>query len=1334
MAIFPTAPLSHNLPGPKRAATRLVLFALSICLGWASLPAAAQTAGEGAIQGTVTDPSGAVVPDATIVATNSATGVATSRTTTSSGFYVISPLSPGNYTVVVDARGFSEFKQLNLTLNAMQTFGLNITLRLGPTSANVTVTTAPPELQTTNATLGGSIDSSVYLKLPVLINNQQRDITAFSNLLPGAQPGSRSSLFSGTQSRVEEVYLDGIPVTTISQIGDNRPIFNVVPAEAVDQINVVTSGASAEYQGAGMVNYTTKSGGNQFHGTAADFVRNTVFDTWGFTAITGTKQVLVNGKITNVPAGKPADHQNEWTASVGGPISIPHLFSGHDKLFFFGSYDGFHSRAAANPIQTTIPTAKMRTGDFSELLAANGGPGYAIYDPTTQGACTANSTTGPCRYAYGQSYAGTPGPAGNPAGTPTNIIPAGQISPIAKYMEQWLPDPTLSGPGIISGNYLGGSPTGYDNWLYSGRIDYNVSDKQRISWIITGGNRVAWPFTGTAHLELPLPYTQSDYSTVAGHWSDLADSYTFTPHLVNQFRFGWSNFGGPPLKNLTEGIKQYEAVTAGISFGGVPANGQAPTEFPTSVFNGSNAPEQWGDGASGHTSTIVTESYTTVDNLLWVKGKHSMTFGFQIQRLEDNNSSYDGPASDITLNWSPNETACIVSGAKAATCTQPGTTPGSAFGPSSGYAYASYMLGAVDSTSISLQPFTVLGGRYATYAPYFQDDWKATSKLTLNLGLRWDYIGPYHEVLDRFSYLNPTLMNPVTGTPGALEFAGSWGGSAVSCNCSTPVHAYWKNWGPHVGFAYQLNGKTVVRGGFATLYSHGGGTGGASGAGTGPTQLGFTSSVSFPANAAGPGAGPAFYLNSNSSFSAANANFGGPGYSVPPITPPGTVSQTLNVGNTVDASGKYLAAGGAPTFADFYVSGRAPEFNFWNFGIDREISNNISISIDYAGSESHFIYGASNIRGLYSGQVNPIYYPLGSLLNAPATAANVAKAQAIVPSITVPYAGFEAAAATSGGSGQATIGRMLTWMPQFSSTADTWGSDVANASYHALQISAHKRMSNGIDITANYTYSKQLDDAGTMRDGYAIPASLTLNGKAWAQDRIDRGISATSVPQNLAVYGTYQMPFGTGSLGGSANPVFRQVIKGWELGGVLRYSSGTPLLITSSACTSSSQPFAGTCMPDLNPNFSGKTIRQNGSWGKGITAANFSGIQYLSGAINDTTPGDGAPNGTTKVSCASSTGSFCNSNPFMFGDAPRTMAYDGLRNPSVYGLDGSISRTFDITERWKFVFRADCQNIPNKVTFSSIQTNVNNTNFGSVGGATGNTGSRDFQFSGRINF
>ena len=1312
MKTFPHANHRHHGHGKGVAGIFNLLLGLALCLGWAARPAGAQTAGEAAIQGTVTDPSGAVIPNATVTATDNATGVATTRTTTSNGFYVISPLVPGTYTVTAGAKGFSDFKQLNVTIAAMQNLGLNVTLKVGSANQNVTVTAAPPELDTTDATLGASISSKVYLDLPVLINNQQRDITAFSNLLPGAQPGARSSLFSGTESRVEEVYLDGIPLTTINQIGDNRPVFNVVPAEAIGQINVVTSSASAEYQGAGMVNYTTKSGTNQYHGTVADFVRNTAFDTWGFTAITATREEVVNGVVTKVPAGKPADHQNELTFSVGGPISIPHLFSGHDKLFFYGSYDKFHARSAANPIQITIPTTKMRTGDFSELLASNGGPGYIIYDPTTQAACTANSTTGPCRYAFGQTYAGTPGPAGNPSGTATNIIPSGEISPIAKYFEQWLPDPTLSGPGVISGNYLGGTPTGYDNWLYSGRIDYNVSDKQRISWVITGGNRVAWPYTQGSDMALPIPYARSDYSTVAGHWSDLEDSYTFTPHLVNQFRFGWSNFGGPPLKNLTEGVKQYEAATAGISFTGVPSNGQAVTEFPTDVFSGNNAPDQWGDGGSGQTSTIVTENYTTIDNLLWVRGKHAMTFGFQMQRLEDNNSSYDGPVSSLTLNWSQDETASIAPNGS-----------GYQYGNNTGYSYASYILGAVNSTGISLQPFSVLGGRYDTYAPYFQDDWKVTSKLTLDLGLRWDYIPSYHETLNRFSYLNATLTNPVTGNPGALEFAGSWGGSGVSCGCNTPVHTYWKNWGPHVGFAYQVNDKTIVRGGFATLYSHGGGTGGAGGAGTGPSQLGFTSSVNFSANSAGPGAGPVFYLNNGSSFQAdgiGNANFGGPGYSVPAIQAPGAVSQTLNVGNTVSSTGAFIKASGAPGFPDLNVSGRAPEFNFWNFGIDRELSNNITISIDYAGSESHFIYGASNMRGLYSGQVNPIYYALGSLLNAPATAANVAKAQAIVSSITVPYNGFEQGAATSAGSGQATIARMLTWMPQFSGSTDTWGSSTANADYHALQISAHKRMSNGLDITANYTYSKQIDDAGTQRDGFAIPASYTLNGESWAQDRADRSISATSVPQDLAVYGTYNMPFGEGSLGGSANPVVRQIIKGWELSGTFTYSSGTPLLVTSSNCTSSSEPYAGTCMPDVNPNFTSKTIRENGSWGKGITAANFSAIRYL---VN---PQDG--------SCTAGSCPFSDSKAFMFGDAARVLPYNGLRNPSAYSLNGSVSRTFDITERWKFVFRADCQNIPNKVTFSGIQANMDSTNFGTVGGATGNTGSRDFQFSGRINF
>jgi hypothetical protein len=279
-------------------------------------------------------------------------------------------------------------------------------------------------------------------------------------------------------------------------------------------------------------------------------------------------------------------------------------------------------------------------------------------------------------------------------------------------------------------------------------------------------------------------------------------------------------------------------------------------------------------------------------------------------------------------------------------------------------------------------------------------------------------------------------------------------------------------------------------------------------------------------------------------------------------------------------------------------------------------------------------------------------------------------------------------------------------------------------------------MSNGLDITANYTYSKNFDDAGSQRDGYAIPANLTLTGKVWNQDRMDRSLSANSVPQNLAVYGVYHMPFGSGAFGGSANPMLRQIIKGWDLSGTFTYVSGTPLLITSSACSSTSEPMAGTCMPDVNPNYPIKAIRQNGSWGKGITASTFSTIRYLAGYNSDTTPGNGVPNGTTKQACAASTGPFCNSQQFMFGDAARIMSYDGLRNPSVYNLNGSVRRTFDLTERFKFVFAADCQNITNKVTFSGIGVGLNTASFGEVSssraGSTSNSRSRRVHPAGGI--
>jgi hypothetical protein len=1319
------AGLRVSFGGLRRSAwQRITLLALAIGLGLAPTLLApalrAQTAGEGGIQGTVTDSTGAVVPRATVVATNVATGIKTTQVSTSAGLYDIAPLLPGIYTVTATAAGFQKFKQENMDVQALHLTGLNIALQVGSASTEVTVTTAPPQLQTTNATLGGTIESNEYMALPLLVSgNQQRDITQFSNLLPGAQlnPGGRSSVIGGTQARLGEEYLDGLPLTTISQQGDNRPIFNVVPLESISEVQVVTSGFSAEFQGIGLENYTMKSGGNKYHGTAADFIRNTVFDTWGFAApwSTITNAAGVKGYANQV-GSKPVDHQNELSASFGGPLIIPHIFNGRNKLFFEGTYDKVHTRSAPTYSFDTLPTTLMRTGNFCELLSpANGGCGTAsapnlqLYDPTTLTCSGSSCTRSPI--------------AGN-------IIPATRISPISQYLEKFLPPVTN---GALTSNYLGGIPNGYDNYLWGGRIDYDISARNRLSIAGSDGRRHAVPYTsGTANL--PPPYLASTLSTVVGDFASVEDEFTITPHLVNQVSLGYFYFGGPPTRNNTEGTAQYESPAAGIT--GLPV-GQASDQFPGVTFGGTDGGTEWANPDT--TSKTVSHTFDVVDNVTWLLGKHSLTLGLQLQDLMENLSSFNTYSSPVTYAYSSNDTA-QESGTSYVTAT-------------SGFAYSSFLLGAVDSTSTNLQPFSDVGSRYHTIAPYVQDDFKLTPKLTLNLGLRWDYLPPFHETLDRWTFLNATATNPYTGNAGTFQFAGNYGGTGVSCGCTTPVHSYWKDFGPRVGFAYEADSKTVFRASYAILYAHGGGTGGAGATATG--QTGFSQPVSFPANPAGPSGNPAFYLNNSTGFQAqgiANTNFGGPGYTLPSIPAPSASTQlnTGQIGNFVNSAGAFVRSTAGISYADPYYGDRTPTTYFYNAGFQRALTNSITFTLNYAGTASHFLAGASNIRGVQSGEVNPIYFALGAggtvakpqygagLLTQAATPANVALAQAILPGCcTTPYPGFSLAAQTSTGASFATIAQSLKWMPQYSGTTDTWGAYTANAAYNSMQASLAIRPTRGLTFNVNYTWSKELDDAGTQRSGYAIPAAYNATGKAWAANRIDRSLSTLDSPQNVAAFGVWNLPFGKGHIGGD-HFLVRALAGGWTLSSVMTYSSGYPLLVTSTACTSTSLPNQGTCMPDLNPNFTGPIMTSK--WGQGITALTLGTKSYIrNGYVASTTVGNGgdAANTAAGAPCGSSVSPFCNSNALMIGDAPRTGAY-GLKSPGNFRLSSGIRRTFPIHEDVNFVFGVDVQNVTNSVTLGenvgnvSIPTGINASNYGTLNFASSD--SRDFQFSGRINF
>jgi hypothetical protein len=1351
--------MAHKANGFNRAGalTFGTVFCLFTLVGVLLAPTTlkAQTAGEGAITGTITDSTGAAIPNATITATNNATNVATTRTTTGSGTYLIAPLLPGTYTVTVAAKGFKTLNQQNLHVLALGELGFNPVMSLGEATETVVVTAAPPMLDTESATVGLVMENSTYSNLPLqMTTSSQRDPTAFAALAPGAQAGIRLPIIGGANNYLGQLYLDGMPAETINQQGDNRPVSLSMSVEAVEQFQVVTSTPPAEYQGAGAANFTMKSGGTKYHGQVSDFVRNTAFDSWSFTnkwlprpginpatgvvyptCSSASSTATVNGQaVTYAPrAGclsKPSEHTNELSLSFGG--RVPHTAG---KLFFFVAYDKFRSRYSVTPGQYTIPTMLERTGDFTELNGGVGGGGLTgiggtspdpsaggtnpalIFDPQTN-SCNGGGTV--CTRTAFQ---------GMKNGIPTNnVIPSSYISHISQNLASFMPAPT--NPAVLTNNYVGSLPKGFDNHVTDWRLDFDVSAKQRISTVGALGKQT---YLQNYSTNLPLPYVTGTTAVIFPRFFDVEDAYTINSRLTNQFKYGFTRFPQPQI-NATDGKSQYFPTAMGI---GNAAPGGASTQYPASTFGSTGATGKtsgavgtpisaWGSSsAANSTQTVTPSTYSLVDNILWVKGKHSFTFGFTYLWEQANSSAPVGYSGAIGLPYNSASTAQY--GANS-----------NALSSSSGLSYASFLLGAVSQVTQGLQPVSELGGRYREASPYAEDSWKVTPKLTLDLGIRWDYYSPYHEVKDRWTFLNPTLPNPATSTPGLLQFAGNYGGTNVSCGCRTPVQTYWKNFGPRVGFAYSVNDKTVVRGGLATVFSAAGGVGGRGGNYNGTGQLGFNiNAISATEQTSGINAAPSFYLNSNSSYLGSKANtamFNGAAYPANPT--PGVAAQLLSTGNYL-SNGAVVTASGV-TLGDFYISGRAPEFTFWNFGFERVVTKDMTFAANYAGDESHFLNTGGNVRGYWSNQLDPAYLvSLGGLLGtggaallvSPATPANVAIAKGAVPSLNIPAFYTTAGTATSVPS-VLTIAQGLVAFPQYSGVSDLWGANVGNFSYHSLQLTLQQRMAHGLSFNVNYTYSKNIGDDGTFRSGFNIPAAaLSGGGQSWHQARIDRSWNVASLPSTLHAFGVWQLPFGKGHIGDSSMLV-RALASGWQLSNIYTYQSGSPMAITSSHCTSTTNfPLQGQCMPDVTPGAT--SARINGSYGTGPSGTTACNLGLPAGCV-----------ATRYVDPSKFQLPAKNNLVYLIGNAPRTQPLN-LRNPGTQNLDASLRRTFQLPKDFgTFVFEADCLNVWNKVTMSGPGTGWNNTGtnaspvypaaFGQITSIANNP--RDWQFAGHINF
>jgi outer membrane receptor protein involved in Fe transport len=631
-----------------------------------------------------------------------------------------------------------------------------------------------------------------------------------------------------------------------------------------------------------------------------------------------------------------------------------------------------------------------------------------------------------------------------------------------------------------------------------------------------------------------------EYSTTA----QIHDSQIISSTLINQFSASLSRMFIPLTSNTYGGNYPSKAGLKGLP-GGVAGSG-----FPDITFSGGiNLPVSW-LGTNSHAYNEAQNTYDVQDNVLWTKGKHNLTFGFQWQSLQDNeNTPLTGTQAGFT--FSNAETENFSNNTAVA---------------NTGLAYAGFLLGAVDSSAVTQNAVAETGGRYKTYAFYVQDDYKVSKHLTVNLGLRWNIWSTFTEVNNVMSFFNPTMPNPAAGNiPGALEFAGS---GTDSCHCSTPVKQHNVNPGPRVGLAYQLGEKTVIRASYSIFYSHAGGVGGRTNGRQGLSQLGFNNNGSLSSAVTGQ---PAY-----------NWNSGYPGY---PLNPP-FFYPSFGIGYITAAAAASLPYPAGPTtaqtitYGDPNFGGKAPYYENWSFNIQRSLTPNWMLSLAYSASAGHWLPGAA-VAGPMTNQIPVRYLPLGSLLTSTLSASTLAQAQAIFPNIAIPFPNFTG-----------TIGQAVKPFPQYNGISDPW-LDIGNSTYNALQISVNHRFAAGLSVMFNYAYSKELDDLVGVRDPN--------------KDFLEKGPGTIDHPSVASATFVYQLPFGKGHKlsAGVLNPV----VGHWQISGLFTYQGGAPLSITGT-CTGGGIIDA-SCYPNYATGFSG-SVWQNGTIGSG--GANVSSTVYLNKA------------------------------------------------------------------------------------------------------------------------
>ena len=1021
----------------KRLVCTCALFLLlsAVCV-------VAQTT-NGNIQGTVTDPSGATVGGAKVTARNLDTGLTISTVTTDAGLYSLANLPPGRYAVGVEGPNLKKYSREGVTVQTDATVALDVQMQIGAVSDSVTVTADATQLETATSDIGVTLQTSLIQNLPLEVLGTVRNPVQFIDLVPGFvgktgnNPGDNSTddfKVNGGQEGGTDILVDGI---SISLVSPNTQWNKGVSTDGVQEFKVLQSNFSPEYgeSGDGIVSLTMKSGTNDWHGSVYDYLFN---------------RTLNANSWANNTQGLPrsVNTQNDFGATFGGPVRIPHLYNGHDKTFFFFDYEGFRFRTGGtSPI--SVPPTAFQSGDFSALCTAGftGGicndPNHQLYDPTTHTAIPGDVLTNDPNFT--------------PSAVMTKVF--GLLPPTTTALTNNVINTTIS------------STTAN---IFDVKIDHNISNKQRIS----GGFDYDNTSTGGASNLGPIFGQVTPQST---RYVRFSDNYIFTPSVVNQFLTGFSRRFRGEVSNSLGGNYPAKIGLTGVS----------PVTFPCIKFTGTpyeNLLNNCGD------SQFADNVYQTNDSVSWVKGKHNMKFGGEFRALQFNVRRLTQASGEFDFN--AQETS---------------TTGAGGGGGTGGDPVASSLFGLVNTSTLNYGSFS--GVRYKNYSFFAQDTYKLNARLTLNYGLRYDLDIPASEAFDRFSMVDPTLPNP--GAGGILG-AYTYFGSGTGRNGRTrPQDTYKKGFGPRVGFAYSINDKTVLRGGYGIFYEPL-----KEGSFADQDGLGFFNKQTITPTSPPPVTGP---IQIDNGVTRVFPDSG-------PFTPEGQNGSNGVI--TVPAN-----------------TGRPADIQTWNLDIQRQITSNLFVSVAYVGSKGTHLPALNIIPN----QVNPKYLSLGSDLGLNVTCLTSGTCpNAIAAGVTVPYAGFTG-----------NINQALRPFPQygdFNQEDNSFSPDrTGNSTYHAMQLQVDKRFASGLSFLVSYTVSKNLTDADSEGPGVqGFIGTGEFIGQNSYNRQAEKAVSELDIPQSLVSSFLYELPVGHGKRYLNGNGVADRVIGGWYVSGVAQYKSGQP--------------------------------------------------------------------------------------------------------------------------------------------------------------------------------